>query len=199
MIVKYIDTLVKALNENDLNPQIIEEPIKKKVIKNPLILPEKPCNVCNVTKPLEEFHFAKEHTDGRENRCKVCATRLQEEHIKNKRETQPIPTEKQCTQCKNVFSLDNFYVDSQKFDGRGTKCKECFKQIQKKDKPKIDVVDYQCTSCKVIKPLNDFHKLSKSKTGHHFKCKACVLADAKEVYDRKKHAKQEGDKLTCVS
>ena len=187
-IVNYIDTLVKAFNETDINPPIvIEEPRKKKVIKNPLKLPEKPCTVCNVTKPLEEFHFAKDHTDGRENRCKVCATRLQEEHIKNKRETEDIPQEKECTQCKEVFPLTNFYVDAQKFDGRGTKCKDCIKQIQKKDKPKIDVTEYCCTACKVTKSLDDFHKLSKSKTGHHFKCKACVLSDAKEVYKRKKN------------
>jgi hypothetical protein len=188
-IVKYIDNLVKVLNATDPNPQIITEPTRKKLIKNPLQLPEKPCTVCNVTKSLEEFHFAKEHTDGRENRCKVCATRLQEEHIKNKRETEAVPQEKECTQCHEVFSLTNFYVDAQKFDGRGTKCKDCFKEIQKKDKPKIDVTEYCCTACKVTKPLDEFHKFSRSKTGHHFKCKECILSKAKEIYYRKK----EGD------
>jgi hypothetical protein len=188
-IVKYIDNLVKVLNATDPNPQIITEPTRKKLIKNPLQLPEKPCTVCNETKPLEEFHFAKEHTDGRENRCKVCVTRLQEEHIKNKRETEPVPQEKECTQCHEVFPLTNFYVDAQKFDGRGTKCKDCFKEIQKKDKPKIDVTEYCCTACKVTKPLDEFHKFSRSKTGHHFKCKTCALSEAKEIYHRKK----EGD------
>jgi hypothetical protein len=188
-IVKYIDNLVKVLNATDPNPQIITEPTRKKLIKNPLQLPEKPCTVCNETKPLEEFHFAKEHTDGRENRCKVCATRLQEEHIKNKRETEPVPQEKECTQCYEVFPLTNFFVDAQKFDGRGTKCKDCFKEIQKKDKPKIDVTEYCCRTCKVTKPLDEFHKFSRSKTGHHFKCKTCALSEAKEIYHRKK----EGD------
>lgn len=188
-IVGYIEKLVNVFNETDINPPIIEEPRKKKVIKNPLKLPEKPCTVCNVTKPLEEFHYAKEHTDGRANRCKVCATKAQEEHIKNKRETEAIPQEKECTQCHEVFPLTNFYVDAQKFDGRGTKCKDCFKEIQKKDKPKIDVTEYCCTACKVTKPLDEFHKFSRSKTGHHFKCKECKLSESKERYHRKK----EGD------
>ena len=189
-IISYIENLVKEFNDTDMNPPLVgEPPRKKKVIKNPLKLPEKPCTVCNETKPLEEFHYAKEHTDGRENRCKVCATRLQEEHIKNKRETEAIPQEKECTQCHEVFPLTNYYVDAQKFDGRGTKCKECFKEIQKKDKPKIDVTEYCCRTCKVTKPLDEFHKFSRSKTGHHFKCKECKLSESKEIYHRKK----EGD------
>ena len=200
-IVSYIEKLVKVFNETEINPKIIEvipeviepthevivEPIrKKKIIKNPLKLPEKPCTVCLITKPLEEFHFAKEHTDGRENRCKVCVTKLQEEHIKNKRETEAIPTEKACTQCEEVFPLNHFYVDAQKFDGRGTKCKGCIKEVQTRDKPKIDVTEYCCVKCKVTKPLEEFHKLLRSKTGHKFKCKTCELSEAKERYYRKK-------------
>ena len=180
---------VKIDTKIDTNPPAIKAPKKKRVFKNPLKLPEKPCTVCNVTKPLEEFHFAKDHTDGRANRCKVCATIAQEEHIKNKRETEAVPQEKECTQCHEVFPLTNFYVDAQKFDGRGTKCKDCFKEIQKKDKPKIDVTEYCCRTCKVTKPLDEFHKFSRSKTGHHFKCKECALSEAKEIYHRKK----EGD------
>jgi hypothetical protein len=180
-IISYIETLVKIFNDLDRNKPEILEPTKKKQVKNPLKLPEKPCTVCHTTKPLDEFHYAKDHTDGRENRCKICATRLQEEHIKNKRETEPIPEEKPCTECKEIFPLDNFYVDAQKFDGRGTKCKDCFKQIQKKDKPKIDVVDYTCQKCKVTKPLHDFHKLTKSKTGHKYKCKECLRCERKRV------------------
>ena len=185
-IVSYIDHVVKVLNKSDINPQVITEPKKKKIIKNPLKLPEKPCTVCLITKPLEEFHFAKEHTDGRENRCKVCVTKLQEEHIKNKRETEAIPTEKACTQCDEVFPLNHFYVDAQKFDGRGTKCKGCINEVQKRDKPKIDVTEYCCLKCKVTKPLEEFHKLLRSKTGHKFKCKTCELSEAKERYYRKK-------------
>ena len=185
-IISYIEKAVTFFNDLDRNKPEILEPTKKKQVKNPLKLPEKPCTVCHTIKPLEEFHFAKEHTDGRENRCKICATRLQEEHIKHKRETEAIPTEKPCTQCNEIFPLDNFYVDSQKFDGRGTKCKDCFKQIQKKDKPKIDVTDYQCQKCKVTKPLDDFHKFTRSKTGHKYKCKACELTESRLRYERKK-------------
>ena len=185
-IINYIEKAVTFFNDLDRNKPEILEPTKKKQVKNPLKLPEKPCTVCHTTKPLEEFHYAKDHTDGRENRCKICATKAQEEHIKHKRETEAIPTEKPCTQCNEIFPLDNFYVDSQKFDGRGTKCKECFKQIQKIDKPKIDVTDYQCQKCKVTKPLDDFHKFTRSKTGHKYKCKACELSESRLRNERKK-------------
>jgi hypothetical protein len=169
-IVSYIEQLVKVFNDTDrFKPEIVA-PTKKKQVKNPLKLPEKPCNVCNEIKPLEEFHFAKEHTDGRENRCKVCAKALQEE----------------CTQCKETFPLDGFYVDSQKFDGRGTKCKTCFKKNQKKDQPKIHVTEYCCMTCKVTKPIDDFHKLKKSKTGHQYTCKQCLCAKVRERYQKNK-------------
>jgi hypothetical protein len=186
-IVSYIEKLVNIFNETDRFKQEIVEPTKKKQVKNPLKLPEKPCTVCHETKSLEDFHFAKEHTDGRENRCKVCATRLQEEHIQKKRETEAIPTEKECTHCKEVFSLDHFYVDAQKFDGRGTKCKGCIKKVQTRDnKPKIDVTEYNCLKCRETKPLEEFHKLKRTKTGHKYKCKKCELSEAKERYHRKK-------------
>jgi hypothetical protein len=186
-IVSYIEKLVNIFNETDRFKQEIVEPTKKKQVKNPLKLPEKPCTVCHEVKSLEDFHFAKEHTDGRENRCKVCVTRLQEEHIQKKRETEAIPIEKECTHCKEVFTLDHFYVDAQKFDGRGTKCKGCIKKVQTRDnKPKIDVTEYNCLKCRETKPLEEFHKLKRTKTGHKYKCKKCELSEAKERYHRKK-------------
>jgi hypothetical protein len=185
-IVNYIENLVKVFNDTDrFKPEIVP-PTKKKQVKNPLKLPEKPCTVCNEIKPLKEFHFAKEHTDGRENRCKVCAKALQEEHIRKKKETVPIPSEKECTECKKTFPLDGFYVDSQKFDGRGTKCKQCFKNIQNRDKPKIDITEYCCVACKVTKPIDDFHKLKKSKTGHQYTCKTCLCAKVRQRYKKNK-------------
>lgn len=32
----------------------------------------KTCRICNIEKPLEEFHKASKQIDGRETRCKVC-------------------------------------------------------------------------------------------------------------------------------
>lgn len=184
-IVNYIENLVKVFNDTDrFKPEIAPPNIKQ--VKNPLNLPEKPCTVCNKIKPLEEFNFAKEHTDGRANRCKVCSKALQEEHIRKKKETVPIPLEKECTECKKTFPLDGFYVDTQKFDGRGTKCRQCFKKIKNRDKFKIDITEYCCVACKVTKPIDDFHKLKKSKTGHQFTCKTCICAKALDRYYKKK-------------
>jgi len=189
-VYKYIDLLVKILNETERHPSSQEEkiPINKiRVNKNPLCLSEKSCNICNETQLLENFHKAEDHVDKHENTCKKCAKKRQEEYIEIKRETVPVPTEKICTGCNIMYPLDNFYEDKQKFDKKGTKCKECFKKVQlREDKEKIEISEYCCATCQVIKPIDDFHKLSRSKTGHKYSCKMCELKKAKERYDKNK-------------
>ena len=189
-VYKYIDLLVKILNETERHPSSEEEKIqinKIRVNKNPLCLPEKSCNICNETQPLENFHKAEDHFDKHENTCKKCAKKRQEEYIEIKRETVSLPTEKICTGCNIIYPLDNFYEDKQKFDKKGTKCKECFKKVQlREDKEKIEISEYCCATCQVIKPIDDFHKLSRSKTGHKYSCKMCELKKAKERYDKNK-------------
>ena len=189
-VYKYIDLLVKILNETERHPSSEEEKIptnKIRVNKNPLCLREKSCNICNETQPLENFHKAEDHVDKHENTCKKCAKKRQEEYIEIKRETIPLPTEKICTGCNTIYPLDNFYEDKQKFDKKGTKCKECFKKIQyRDDKEKVEISEYCCATCQVIKPIDEFHKLSRSKTGHKYSCKMCELKKAKERYDKNK-------------
>ena len=184
----YIDILVKVFNDNDRHPQIEKIPPPSiKRIKNPLCLPEKPCTVCNIVQQLENFYKAEENTDKRENRCKKCVKKLQEEYIEIKRKTETLPTEKICTECNEICDLDDFYKDNQKFDKKSTKCKICFKKIQDKEKVKIDIKEYCCATCKIVKPIDDFHKLARSKTGHKYNCKLCVLIKAKSQYNNKKH------------
>jgi len=188
-VYKYIEILVKILNETERHT-FSEEKIptnKIRVNKNSLCLPEKSCNICNETQPLENFYKAKDHVDKHENTCKKCAKKRQEEYIEIKRETIPLPDEKICTGCNIIYPLDNFYEDKQKFDKKGTKCKECFKKVQvREDKEKIEISEYCCATCQVIKPIDEFHKLSRSKTGHKYSCKICELKKAKERYDKNK-------------
>ena len=59
-IVSYIENLVKIFNETDRFKQEIVEPTKKKQVKNPLKLPEKPCTVCHEIKSLKDLDEGKE-------------------------------------------------------------------------------------------------------------------------------------------
>lgn len=186
-IVSFIDKEFKFYNENDQNPQALLN-YKKRLIKNPTLDIKKPCIKCNIVKPLENFSPAKEHVDGRENRCRDCVNSIQAAYIENKRNTEPIPTEKACSQCKIVKPLDQYYIDNCLFDKRGTKCKDCIRLVQNREKDKKELTEYCCATCKTVKPIENFHKLNKSSTGYKYTCKQCELAKAKIRYQ--KHREQ---------
>jgi phage anti-repressor protein len=170
--------------QTDSNTEILNKNTRE--LKNPFLLPEKECTACKKVKSLESFNYASEHTDGRENRCKNCAKILQQKYIENKRETEEIPIEKECTSCKKILPLDDYYVDNEKFDKRGTKCKKCFLEVRKANRNYIEISEYCCSNCKITKPIDDFHKLSSSHTGHKYSCKICELKKAKERYSQKR-------------
>jgi hypothetical protein len=163
--------------------------------KNPFFLSEKECTACKKVKSLESFHYASEHTDGRENRCKDCAKTLQKKYIENKRETEEIPTKKECTSCKKTLPLEEYYVDNEKFDKRGTKCKQCFLEVRKANRNYIEIDEYCCSRCKVTKLIEEFHKLSSSHTGHKYSCKVCELEKAKERYNKKRILQLESNEM----
>jgi hypothetical protein len=181
-IVAFIEKMVKLYHKDD--PQ--EKPVEsKKQVKN---LNEKECTKCNVVKPRTDFLPAKEHVDGRQNRCRECVKILQTAYIQQKRQTEDVPQEKQCSQCKLVKTLDHYYVDNNLFDRRGTKCKECIKLVQQREKEVKNLTEYCCCKCKITKPIDQFHKLRQSLTGHQYSCKDCALINAKEMY--RKHREQ---------
>ncbi len=191
-IKNYIDKLVKVFNELDRFPEEAIEETKKREVKNPDLLDHKVCSMCQIDQPLENFHFAKEHVDGHENTCKECVAERQEKFIKEKRETTEIPTEKACTQCEKILPLDSFYVDNQKFDRRGTKCKKCVKEVQTRDKDHDkQITEYKCTTCEEVKPIEEFHLLKRSKTGHRYSCKVCENKKGTERYHKLKKEEDE--------
>ena len=164
--------------------QHIVEPVKR-TIKNPSLELEKSCTKCNLVKPLEDFFPAIEHVDGRQNRCKECVKTFQTEYIENKRKTEEIPLEKQCSHCKLIKSLDQYYTDNNLFDKKGTKCKDCVRIVytrEKKEEEIKKITEYQCSKCKVVKSIEQFHSLPRSLTGHKYTCKECELEKARERY-----------------
>lgn len=169
--------------QDDENPEIVNN---ERELKNPFLLDEKECSICNLKKPLESFHYAKEHTDGRENSCKECVKIRHKEFIENKRNTEEIPQEKKCTNCKKILPLDDYFVDNEKFDRRGTKCKICVLEVRNSNKKYLEITEYCCATCKITKHIDDFHKLKSSMTGHKYSCKICELKKAKERYSQKR-------------
>jgi phage anti-repressor protein len=159
---------------------------KKRELKNPFLLDTKECSICNLKKPLESFYIAKEHTDDKENSCKECVKIRQKEFIENKRKTEEIPKEKECTNCKKILPLDDYFVDNEKFDRKATKCKICVLEVRNSNKKYLEITEYCCATCNITKHIDLFHKLESSMTGHKYSCKICELKKAKERYNQKR-------------
>jgi len=195
-IVSCIDKLVESFNllDEDNNEDSTEH--KKRLIKNPTLDDKKSCTKCNVVKPLEDFFPASDHVDGKQNKCKECAKSSQAEYIENKRKTEEIPTEKQCSNCKVIKLLDQYYTDNNAFDKKGTKCKDCVKLVysrEKNENERKDIIEYKCSKCKITKQIDHFHSLPRSLTGHKYTCKECVTQKVKENYYKHREKFLNGD------
>ena len=193
-IVAFIEDLVEFYNKKDDQPQQLVENKNKRQIKNPTLDDKKACTKCNIVKQLGDFFQAKDHVDGHENRCRECVGLIQTAYIEQKRETDPvIPKEKQCSHCKEVKSLDEYYTDNNLVDRKGTKCKDCVRLVQTREKEKTDLTEYCCATCKTTKPIDEFHKLERSITGHKYSCKSCEIKKASERYNKHREQVLKGD------
>jgi prophage antirepressor-like protein len=169
---------------------IVQNTVNTK-LKNPLLLPQKPCNICNIVKPLEEYFNAKEHRDGKENVCKVCVKIRQEKHLQKLRETTEIPVEKECTECNEMLSINDYYKDKYSPDGHSRKCKVCIKNYQKSPKDVKIITEKACGICKKIKPIEEYHKNKRSVDGHKHECKECLKIKARERYYKNQEKKEQ--------
>ena len=158
-------------------PSPVEPPCTGK--KNLSLAPSKPCNKCSVTKPLDEFNYAREHRDDRENTCKDCKRIRQAEVIAEQRANTEFPVEKPCKLCDQILPLEQFYRDKNAPDGRMRRCMVCHNERQKKPSETVIVTEKTCTSCKIQKPVSEYHKHSRSKDGYGYYCKVCASAKAK--------------------
>ena len=200
-ICGFITGLVNFLKETSQDEESDKE-IKveksKRIRKNPDLFPQKPCNRCKQIKGLEEYFDANEHIDGKENTCKVCVKERQKEYVEAKRKEEEIPTEKNCTSCKILLPLEKFYKDKTKFDGVGTKCKQCFLKVREESsKNKTIISEYKCKQCDTVKSIDNFGRNAKSVTGYKYTCKECTTKKAKERYhERVKKNMEEGVDIT---
>jgi len=152
-------------------------------------LTDKPCYVCKIVKPLQHFHKAKEHRDGRENVCKICRENRQKVVAEEKLKSMPENyTEKICSVCKESKQLSDFFKDRQKWDGLALKCKVCWKSRnqQLQEKVKLNVTEKTCTDCGISKNIDEFYKRKASPDGHGIYCKICARNKAKKQYTTEK-------------
>ena len=195
-VCEFVSNLVNFLTlENDVETNgKVETRESNKISRNSLLLSEKPCKVCKEIKSLDNFFDAKEHVDGKENTCKPCVKERQRKYVEEKRKTTEIPKEKVCTSCKEMLSLDKYYKDKVKFDGVGTKCKNCFLKAREESvKEKVLIKEYKCKKCDTVKPIDNFGNNRKSKTGYKYTCKECLRKIGKERYHKKIKENIEND------
>jgi very-short-patch-repair endonuclease len=149
-------------------------------------LTDKPCYTCKIVKPLEDFHNARENRDGRENICKICREIRQKEIVEEKKKSLPENyIEKECSVCKEIKPLANFFRDKQKWDGYALKCKVCWKERNQvlKEKPKLQIIEKACTCCSLTKSIEEFYRRKASPDGFSIYCKNCAKNKAKTQYD----------------
>lgn len=85
-----------------------------------------------------------------------------------------------CSKCNSSLSLDKFYVDKSKKDGRHSSCIECNQRDRGIKKPvgKRVYINYEleermCTNCNKILYFSEFYKVS-GKRGYSAMCKDCI-------------------------
>jgi hypothetical protein len=95
-----------------------------------------------------------------------------------------LPTTKACAGCKNIKSIDEFYADQSRTDGRVNYCKECHKGQSlsylstrrtnlTNNLPEVPTVKV-CIKCKQEKSASEFSRMILSKDGLYYYCKSCV-------------------------
>jgi very-short-patch-repair endonuclease len=151
------------------------------------VFPKKECTVCHRVKELEEFNTAQENADGRENVCKICREKRQEEIREEKRRAIPENyTEKKCCRCNEILPLTHFFKDAKKFDGLAPRCKTCFKNrsVVLTSRPKMAVAEKTCSCCKSVKAADQFYTRTASIDGLAIYCISCAKEKAKKQYQK---------------
>lgn len=139
----------------------------------------------------EFFHRDKKQKDGLFYYCKSCVKAYQEERRSRERSIEP--TAKQCADCGITKTIDHFYRDALRNDGRENICKQChaIRRGAEYREPPPPVPDgYKwCRHCAEIKPIREFHHKSSSPSGFR---EACIACRAKEEGFKYRKPPQEG-------
>lgn len=92
---------------------------------NLIIITEKRCSRCNIIKPVSEFNKKSYSKDGYSPACKNCASVLYGHKIPYNNIKHDINDTKQCSGCKEIKNINEFYVNTYHKDGLCSRCKQC--------------------------------------------------------------------------
>lgn len=99
---------------------------------------DKVCGRCNKSKPVGEFPVCRRNPDGLYYCCKPCKveamreTKARKGWVRKRRSKAYCPDHKVCPGCERDLSLDEFWADHARFDGRQAYCKTCSPQVQRR-------------------------------------------------------------------
>lgn len=98
---------------------------------------------------------------------------------------------KECRDCHEFKSLDEFSKDKNKKDNRHTRCKDCHKKkvaerTEKYQNNLIKIDFKECMTCGIVKGIGEFFKLKNSKDGFARHCKDCSLKCDQKVRAKNK-------------
>jgi len=99
---------------------------KKKLEEYLSNLTEKKCKVCGEVKELKLFRKCKALLDGHDNICKCCLNK----RINEKNSIKIVVSEKRCSKCKKILSIEHYDKNANKKDGLSCYCKKCKRKTQ---------------------------------------------------------------------
>jgi hypothetical protein len=100
----------------------------------------KECTKCKINKDRNEFFSNSRNKNGLSSWCKKCIKENNDLYISLPFD--PPPEIKKCTGCHVNKSIENFVKDRHKKDGYSTRCNECQRASQFKNKFDITIADY---------------------------------------------------------
>lgn len=174
---------------------------------NPDLSGDSMCLRCNETKPKTQFYLKRTRKEGIHQWCKKCVDEvdnIRNKHninrnlSKNTNSSSCELTEKICTNCNIIKSVNDFYIKLHTIDGYSHHCKSCmlvkkqqyvknneqgykdyWKQYRQDNTENrvqrwnVSIQEKKCTNCQQIKPANDFVKHYWNSDGLGSNCSDC--------------------------
>ena len=197
--------------------------------KNYIIDGFKICSACGLNKEVTEYSRSSKNpevsglfTSAVKSTCKSCDKIKKKEYYEALKLKNPKPvidesliTEKECTACKVVKNLSEFYSSKAGWLKTKSRCKVCMyaeklayereQSVEKKEAKKAALeiklataTHKICYICKTEKPLDSFYKDSYQVDGKSTECKTCCSSRQRDATHKKIIDKTKEDSRTFI-
>jgi len=169
---------------------------------------EKTCNICNIRRPLTQFHKSRKYKDGYWSTCITCQKNRLADYVVKWEEFRDKNNEvlvaKECNVCKQVLPVSSFSMNKQTKDGLVAICKNCIEKKHQeymekwRDRQHKNIIDFsrsegvfpsfekKCSRCNKMLPITFFYPNIRKKDGYASSCKDCAKKIIKESRERVK-------------